>query len=64
MKSQWCIAKGEDATFVAAMEDILDLYCLPYDEQCPVICMDEKPYQLLGESQTTTTSSGGLRSAL
>ena len=31
------------------MEDILDLYCLPYDEEYPVVCMDEKPYQLLGE---------------
>jgi len=49
LKSQWCIAKGEDAAFVAAMEDILDLYCLAYDERCPVICMDEKPYQLLDE---------------
>lgn len=29
------------------MEDILDLYCLPYDEDYPVVCMDEKPYQLL-----------------
>ena len=49
MKSMWCIAKGEDAAFVAAMEDILDLYCLPYDAEYPVVCMDEKPYQLLGE---------------
>lgn len=31
------------------MEDVLDVYHLPYDEQCPVICMDEKPYQLLDE---------------
>lgn len=31
------------------MEDILDLYCLPYDENYPVVCMDEKPYQLLDE---------------
>ena len=31
------------------MEDILDTYCLPYDENIPLICMDEKPYQLLGE---------------
>lgn len=45
----WCIAKGEDAAFVAAMEDILDLYCLPYDAEMPVVCMDEKPYQLLDE---------------
>lgn len=31
------------------MEDILDLYCLPYDKDYPVVCMDEKPYQLLDE---------------
>jgi len=31
------------------MEDILELYAEPYDEDYPVICMDEKPYQLLGE---------------
>ena len=31
------------------MEDVLDVYAQPYDEDCPVICMDEKPYQLLGE---------------
>lgn len=33
------------------MEDVLDLYQMPCDETCPVICMDEKPYQLLGESR-------------
>lgn len=33
------------------MEDILDIYELPYDPQRPVVCMDEKPYQLLGESR-------------
>jgi len=31
------------------MENILDIYCQPYDENCPVVCMDEKPYQILGE---------------
>ncbi len=31
------------------MEDILDVYELPYDEKRPVVCMDEKPYQLLVE---------------
>jgi hypothetical protein len=31
------------------MEDVLDVYQLPYDANCPVICMDEKPYQLLNE---------------
>ena len=33
------------------MEDVLDVYHRPYDEQCPVICMDEKPYQLLDETR-------------
>jgi len=32
------------------MEEILDVYCLPYDENVPMVCMDEKPYQLLGET--------------
>ena len=33
------------------MEDVLDVYELPYDEKYPVVCMDEKPYQLLWESR-------------
>lgn len=33
------------------MEDILDIYELPYDPAVPVVCMDEKPYQLLGETR-------------
>lgn len=33
------------------MEDVLDVYELPYDEKLPVVCMDEKPYQLLGEAR-------------
>jgi hypothetical protein len=31
------------------MEDVLEVYQRPYDPQYPVVCMDEKPYQLLGE---------------
>jgi hypothetical protein len=31
------------------MEDILDVYERPYDQDKPVVCMDEKPYQLLDE---------------
>lgn len=31
------------------MEDVLDVYERPYNEKEPVVCMDEKPYQLLGE---------------
>lgn len=31
------------------MEDVLSVYARPYDEKKPVVCMDEKPYQLLNE---------------
>jgi len=40
-----------NAAFVAAMEDILEVYRLPYDEEYPVICMDEKPLQLVSDSR-------------
>ena len=33
------------------MEDILDVYERPYDPTKPMVCMDEKPYQLLGEAR-------------
>ena len=33
------------------MEDILDIYEMPYNPELPVVCMDEKPYQLLGDSR-------------
>ena len=33
------------------MEDILDVYEMPYNPELPVVCMDEKPYQLLDDSK-------------
>lgn len=35
------------------MEDVLDVYELPYDPRHPVVCMDEKPYQLLDDARET-----------
>jgi hypothetical protein len=43
----WCIPKITNL-FIERMEDILDLYELEYDPLEPLICLDEKPYQLLG----------------
>lgn len=31
------------------MEDVLEVYCLPYDPLFPVVCMDESSKQLVGE---------------
>jgi hypothetical protein len=51
LKKCWVIPPLQNAAFVACMEDILDLYQQPYDPDYPVVCMDEQPYQLLGETR-------------
>ena len=51
LNDYWCIPPEEDAEFVANMEDILDVYQQPYDPKHPLWCMDEKPYQILGEAR-------------
>lgn len=48
----WVIPPEADAEFVASMEDVLEIYERPYDQACPVICMDEQPVQLLKETRT------------
>lgn len=53
----WCIPPKQNAEFVAHMEDVLEVYARPYDETHPVICMDEKPFQLLDESIAPITMS-------
>ena len=45
----WCIPPKQNAEFVANMEDVLAVYAQPYDENSPVVCMDEKPFQLLDD---------------
>ena len=37
--------------FVAAMEDVLDLYAEPYDPDRPVVCFDETSTQLLADTR-------------
>lgn len=40
----------QDAEFVCAMEDVLDVYHRPYDEKRPLIALDESSKQLIGET--------------
>ena len=47
-QDMWCIPEV-DGTFVARMEDVLDLYAEPPDPKRPVVCFDESPTQLIGE---------------
>lgn len=41
------------------MEDILHLYSLPYNKDIPLVCMDEKPYQLLDEARESLEARSG-----
>ena len=42
----WCVPEI-DSEFVARMEDVLRLYARPHREDEPVVCLDERPVQLL-----------------
>ena len=50
-KRMWCIPKVT-ARFVACMEDLLDLYA-EEAPKTPVVCFDETPVQLIGETRTS-----------
>src|SRR5580700_9118049 len=47
-RDMWCIPEV-DGTYVARMEDVLDLYPEEADPKRPVVCFDESPTQLIGE---------------
>ena len=49
-KDMWCIPEV-DGTYVARMEDVLDLYAEEPDPKRPVVCFDESPTQLIGEAR-------------
>ena len=59
MKEQWCIAPQANAAFVCQMEDVLEVYKLPYNAERPVICMDEMPKQLLMETREPLLCQAG-----
>ena len=49
LKRQWCI--GElNSMFLWRMEDVLSVYQLPYDPLRTVICYDERPCFLIGDT--------------
>jgi hypothetical protein len=54
----WCISTI-DALFRACMYDVLDLYEEPYDPKRPIVNLDEKPKQLLGEKRSSIPMKPG-----
>jgi transposase len=57
-EEMWCIPHI-DGEFVARMEDVLDLYAEPPDPKCPVVCLDESPLQLIGETRQPIPAAPG-----
>ncbi|HUB10577.1 MAG TPA: IS630 family transposase [Acetobacteraceae bacterium] len=51
LKKQWVIPPQGNASFVAAMEDVLEVYHRPHDPNCPVVCLDETTKQLIKETK-------------
>ena len=41
------------------MEDVLEVYHRPYDPQRPVVCLDEQPVQLIGETRVPIAVAPG-----
>ncbi|KAA6341274.1 hypothetical protein EZS27_010930 [termite gut metagenome] len=49
----WVIPPEQNSEFVAHREQVLDVYKRPYDEDNPVVCMDESPEELMEECNST-----------
>ena len=58
------IAPQANAQFVAAMEQVLDIYSRPIDAKHPVVCMDETPRQLIRETRQPIAAAPGRPGAL
>jgi transposase len=53
------IPPKENAEFVAAMEDVLEVYRRPYNSQRPVVCLDEQSKQLVKETRPIIPAKPG-----
>jgi hypothetical protein len=51
-----------NSEFVANMEKVLDVYKRPYNEDNPVVCMDESPKQLISEARPSSPMKPGQES--
>src|SRR5215216_6297138 len=57
-RDRWCIPQI-DGTYVARMENVLDLYAEAPDPRRPVVCFDESPVQLIGEVRQPILAAPG-----
>ncbi|MGF1622432.1 MAG: IS630 family transposase, partial [Rhodomicrobiaceae bacterium] len=59
LKQQWVIAPEASASFVANMEDVLEVYQRPHDPLRPVVCLDETSKQLIVETRAPVPAAPG-----
>lgn len=57
-EKMWCVSEI-NAEYVARMEDVLDLYAEKPNPARPVVCFDETPVQLIGESRIPVPAEAG-----
>jgi len=50
LEKMWCVPDLNEE-YISRMEDVLDVYERPYDPRRPLVCLDEKPIQLLDDGR-------------
>ena len=56
----WCVPQLDDE-YVARIEDVLATYEREHDPNQPVVCLDEKPVQLLADVRNGKIQANGIR---
>ena len=59
LKKCWVIPPKENAAFVCAMEDVLEVYHRDYDENEVLVCMDETSKQQVKETRIPLVAESG-----
>ena len=59
LNAQFVIPPEANAAFVAAMEDVLEVYHRPHDRDYPVVCVDETLKQLVVETRVPIPTKPG-----
>lgn len=57
--ARWCIPADQNAAFVAAMEEVLEVYARPPDPARPRVCFDEAGKELRRETRAPQPSRPG-----
>jgi len=57
-QQSWCVPELDEA-FIESMEDVLEVYNRKLDTEYPLVCLDEKPIQLLEDKRPASGLTPG-----